>query len=241
MDNSIFWLATDNRGFGTVQRAAGYTPQRISNHAVEFAIASYSRIDDAVAYSYAQEGQSFYVLTFPTAGATWVYDASTNLWHERAYRNPSTGNLTRHRSNCQMNFAGKTLVGDWESGNIYEMDLNVFTDNGQPIERIRACPHIANDGKLQFFHSLELFMQTGVGLATGQGEDPQAMLQWSDDGGYTWSNEHWVSFGAIGQRLTRARWRRLGRGRDRVFRVSISDPVRVVMTGATLEARAGMS
>ena len=68
LDNSIFWLATDDRGFGTVQRAAGYTPARVSNNAVEVAIASYTLISDAVAYTYAQEGASFYVISFPTAG-----------------------------------------------------------------------------------------------------------------------------------------------------------------------------
>ena len=240
LDNSIFWLATDKRGFGTVQRAAGYTPQRVSNHAVEFAIASYSTISDAVAYTYAQEGHSFYVISFPTAGRTWCLDVASGAWHERAYLKPD-GTLDRHRSNCQMNFAGLTLVGDWENGNIYSMDLDVFTDNGATIMRQRACPHIASDDKLQFFHTLQIDMQTGVGLTTGQGSDPQIMLQWSDDGGYSWSNEHWTSFGPIGKRMTRARWRRLGRSRDRVFRATITDPVRVVMTGASLEASAGRS
>jgi hypothetical protein len=239
-DNTIFWLATDDRGFGTVQRAAGYTPQRVSNHAVEFAIASYATISDAVAYTYSQEGHTFYVLTFPTAAATWVLDISTGLWHERAYHNVD-GTSGRHRSNCQMNFAGETLVGDWENGNIYAMSLDVFTDNGNPIKRTRIAPHITNDDKLQFFHALQIDMQSGTGLTTGQGNDPQAMLSWSDDGGASWSSEHWASFGKIGQRTARAKWRRLGRSRDRAFKVSISDPVRVVMIGASISATAGQS
>lgn len=238
MDNTVFWLATDDRGFGTVQRAAGYTPQRVSNHAVEFAIASYSTIADAIAYTYAQEGHSFYVLTFPAAGATWCLDISNGLWHERPYRKPD-GTLTRHRSNCQMNFAGETLVGDWETGNVYALDLDYYSDNGAAIERSRACQHIAQDGNYAFYHAFELFMQTGVGLSSGQGVNPQAVLQWSDDGGYTWSNELWATIGAIGERQTRVRWRRLGKSRDRVFRVSVSDPIKVVMTGASLNATGG--
>lgn len=235
LDNTVFWLSTDDRGFGMVFRANGYTPTRISNHAVETAIAGYGTISDAISYTYQQEGHSFYVLTFPTAGATWCYDVSTGLWHERPYRQ-ADGTLTRHRSNCQMNFAGLTLVGDWENSNVYSLDLNTYSDNGDAIERIRVCPHIANDGKYTFFQALELFMETGVGLTDGQGNDPQAMLKWSDDGGYTWSNEHWVPIGPIGERMTRVRWRRLGKSRDRLFSVSISDPIKVVFTGASLAA-----
>ena len=235
LDNSIFWLASDERGFGTIQRAAGYTPTRVSNRAVEYAIASYATVSDAVAYTYVQEGHSFYVISFPTAGASWCLDVSTGLWHERTYRN-ADGSHGRHRSNCQMNFAGKVIVGDWENGNLYDLDLDTFTDNGTAIERIRACPHVVNDGKYIFNSSLEVFMQTGVGLVSG--EDPQARLRWSDDGGYEWSNEHWASFGKIGKRKTRVKWRRLGVTRDRVYEVAISDPVRVVLTGAQLVSAA---
>lgn len=233
LDNSIFWLATDDRGFGTVQRAAGYSPQRVSNHAVEFAIASYADVSDAVAYTYAQEGHAFYVLSFPTGGATWCLDVSTGLWHERPYRN-ADGSYARHRSNCQMNFAGKTIVGDWENGNLYELDLDTFTDNGAAIERIRVCPHITNDGNYLFNTTLELFMQTGVGLSSGQGVNPQARLRWSNDGGYNWSSEYWTGIGPLGARNTRVKWRRLGVSRDRLYEVSITDPIRTVFTGASI-------
>lgn len=242
MDNTVYWLTADERGYGTVQRAQGYTPQRISTHAVEFAISQMPRIDDAVAYTYQQEGHSFYVLNFPTAQKTWVYDAAVNLWHERAWRDPSTGVLKQDRAICQMAFAGETIVGDWETGKLYVLDLDYFTDNGDPIPRIRACPHIfSSDYKQQFFASLQVDMQAGVGLTTGQGSDPKAVLQWSTDGGYSWSNELWAPIGKIGERRTRVKWRRLGRSRDRVFRVTITDPVRVVMIGASVQLSEGMS
>ena len=239
MDSSIFWLGSNDRGQGTVQRADGYRPARISTHALEFAIASYIRIDDAIAYTYQQEGHSFYVLTFPSGNATWVYDASTGLWHERAWRNPVDASLNRHRAQCHMAFAGENLVGDWETGKIYRLDLDVFTDNGDPLPRIRACPHLSADLKWQFFKSLQVDMQAGVGLTTGQGSDPQAMLQWSDDGGSTWSNEMWAAIGKIGERRTRVIWRRLGKSRDRVFRVAVTDPVEVIMIGASADVSVG--
>jgi hypothetical protein len=242
MDNTVYWLTSDERGYGTVQRAQGYQPQRISTHAVEFAIGQMSRIDDAVAYTYQQEGHSFYVLNFPTAQQTWVFDASTSLWHQRAWRDPADNVLKQDRAICQMAFAGETLVGDNANGNIYVLDLEYFTDNGDPISRIRACSHLADpEYRYQFFDSLQVDMQTGVGLVVGQGSDPQAILQWSDDGGYSWSNELWASIGKIGERRTRVKWRRLGRSRDRVFRVTITDPIRVIMVSASAQASLGTS
>lgn len=242
MDNTVYWLTSDERGYGTVQRAQGYNPQRISTHAVEFAISQMPRIDDAVAYTYQQEGHSFYVLNFPTAMQTWVFDAATNLWHQRAWRDPADNSLKQDRAVCQMSFAGETLVGDNANGNIYVLDLDYFTDNGVLIPRIRACSHIVDsDYRYQFFDSLQVDMQTGVGLAAGQGSDPKAMLQWSDDGGYSWSNEAWASIGKVGERRTRVKWRRLGRSRDRIFRVTITDPIRVVMVGASTQVSLGSS
>lgn len=240
LDNSIVWLAKDDRGHGTVVRAVGYTPQIISTRAVEYAIAKYANIDDAIGFSYSQEGHLFYVLIFPTGDATWVYDSSTTEWHERAWRN-TDGTYRRIRANCQVEFAGKTLVGDWENGNIYQWDLNTYSDNGVALVRIRQCPHLNATYFYQFFSRLQVDFETGVGLNTGQGSDPQTMLQWSDDGGHTWSNEMLCTIGKIGEYKARAAWRRLGKSRDRVFRVSVSDPVKVIMIGAAVDVEQGAS
>lgn len=242
MDNSVFWLTADERGKGMVQRAVGYQPQRISTHAVEYAIGQYARIDDAVGFTYQQEGHSFYVLNFPTANATWAYDASTDEWHERAWRKPSDASLNRHRANCQIAFAGENLVGDWENGNVYVLDLDVYTDNGDLIPAIRQTPYIASTNLMMFFHKLWIDMEVGVGLnGTGYGSDPEVMLQWSDDGGNTWSNQVTAKLGKLGERLARVNFRRLGKSRARVFRVTITDPVKRVFIDADVEATAGTS
>lgn len=242
MDSSIFWLSLDNLGQGMIVRSAGYDWQRVSTHSIEYEIAQLSRIDDAVGYSYQREGHTFYVISFPTGNKTFVYDVASNLWHERAWRNPADNSMNRHRSNCQMQFAGQTIVGDFTNGKLYVLDMDYFKDDQDPIPRIRSCPHIkSSDYRFIFFASLQIDMQTGVGLPLGQGSDPQAMLQWSDDGGFSWSAERWASFGKIGERRTRVRWRRLGRSRDRVFRVKITDPVRVVIIGAAATTAEGLS
>lgn len=238
MDNSLFWLGADARGHGIVFRANGYTGQRISTHAVEYAIQSYDVISDAIAFTYQQDGHSFYVLTFPSAQATWVYDAATNAWHERA--GFANGEFIRHRANCQMFYSEEVVVGDFENGNIYAYDLDQFSDGDftqKWLRSWRALPTNQNNLKRTAQHSLQIDMQTGVGLNTGQGSDPQVILRWSDDGGHTWSNEHWMSVGKIGAYGTRAIRRRLGmtlKLRDRVYEASGTDPVKIAITGAEL-------
>ena len=238
LDNTLFWLGTDARGQGIVYRAQGYAAARVSTHAIEYAIAQYGNISDALAYTYQEEGHSFYVLTFPSANATWVYDVATQAWHERAGWN--NGTFTRHRSNCQCNFGGNIIVGDFENGNIYTLDLGVYADNGQPqkwLRSWRALPTGQNNLKRTAQHTLQLECESGTGLNDGQGSDPEVMLRWSDDGGHTWSNEHWSKMGKIGQYYKRVFWRRLGmtlKLRDRVYEVSGTDPIKIDITGAEL-------
>ena len=238
LDNSLFWLGADPRGYGIIYRNQGYTGKRISTHAVEYAIQHYGDISDAVAYTYQEEGHAFYVLNFPTANATWVFDVATNAWHERAsWKN---GSFMRHRGQCQMNFNNQTIVGDFENGNIYAMDLDVYADNGSIQKWVRSwrpIPPNQNNLKRTAQHTLQLTCESGVGLNLGQGEDPQVMLRWSDDGGHTWSNEFWISMGKIGEYGRRAIWRRLGmttKLRDRIYEVSGTDPNKIVIVGAEL-------
>lgn len=239
LDNSIFWLGQDARGKGIVYRSNGYAADRVSTHSIEWQIQQYADISDAIGYSYQQDGHSFYVLVFPSADATWVYDCSTQSWHERA--GFVSGQFTRHRSNCQAFFNGLVVVGDYDNGKLYELDLDTYSDNGSPqkwLRSWRAIPTGQNDLKRTSHHSLQLDCESGVGLSTGQGDDPQAMLRWSDDGGHTWSNEHWTSMGSLGSYGTSVIWHRLGmttKLRDRIYEVSGTDPVKVAITGAELK------
>jgi hypothetical protein len=280
LDNGLFWLAQDARGQGVVYRSQGYAGQRISTHAIEWQIQQYENMSDAVGYTYQQDGHAFYVLNFPTANVTWVYDVATQGWHERA--GLSDGLFTRNRGNCQCNFRGNIIVGDFENGNIYQLNLTEYKDHDQPqkwLRSWRALPAGQNDLKRTAQHSLQLTCETGVGLnlypaydsedittesgdilvaevtvdwpepypdgyalsttayLASPGYTPQVMLRWSDDGGHTWSNEHWTSMGRIGEYGTRAIWRRLGmtqKLRDRVYEVSGTDPVKIDIVGAEL-------
>lgn len=320
LDNSLFWLGADERGQGIIYRNNGYTGQRVSTHAVEWQIQQYETISDAVAYTYQQDGHSFYVISFPTAGKTWVYDVATNAWHERA--GWTNGEYVRHRGNTQTFYNGYNVIGDYQNGNIYYYNLSQYSDHNRIqkwLRSWRALPTGQNNLKRTANHSLQLDCETGVGLgaiegtpatitavtastntltvintfsandvvrydltttlipgltdgtsyyvksststsvilseteggpavditaSTGDGtltqiteSDPQVMLRWSDDGGHTWSREHWISMGKIGQYSRRAIWRRLGmtqKLRDRVYEISGTDPVKIVIVGAEL-------
>ncbi len=238
MDNRVFWLGQDARGYGIVYAAEGYTGKRISTHAVEWHIQQYGNLSDAIGYTYQQDGHSFYVLIFPSANTTWVYDAATQAWHERA--GWMNGEFTRHRSNCQMFFNNKVIVGDYENGNIYAFDLDDYSDNGgiqKWLRTWRALPTGQNNLHRTAQHTIQIDMESGVGLNLGQGSDPQVMLRWSDDGGHTWSNEHWSAVGKIGQYYRRVFFRKLGmtmKLRDRVYELSMTDPVKTAIMGAEL-------
>jgi hypothetical protein len=180
-----------------------------------------------------------YVVTFPSIGngLTWVYDLSTQSWHKWLYWDGQQ--YTRHRANAGCFFQNMYLVGDYQNGQIYSLENEVYTDAGQTIRRLRRAKHLTEDLQRQYFESFQIQFQPGVGLNLGQGQDPQAMLRWSNDGGSTWSNEHWVSIGKQGNYVNRALWRRLGWSRDRIFEVVVSDPVKAVIVSAELKMSAG--
>lgn len=234
-DNSIFWLAKSRYGTGQIVKLSGYQPLIISTRAIEYQISTYATIDDAFGYCYQDGGHTFYVLTFPTANKTWVYDSSVQdpemAWHERtSYQGGSFEN--RHHSNAYCFFNGKHYVGDFQNGKIYQLDNNAYDDNGNPKNWIATSMQLP-PGR---YHSLRAHFEEGVGLATGQGSDPQVMLEMSDDDGHTWSSMESQSIGVLGAYDTRVCWRKLGYTRSsRVIRMSGTDPVKWVIRDADLD------
>ena len=238
--NSFAYVSKNNRGEATVVRMNGYIPERISTHAVENTLVGQD-VSDALAWTYQLNGHEVYVVTFPSIGEnglTWAFDNTTGFWHKWLYTN-NQGLYERHRGNCCSFFNQQVLIGDYENGKLYRVSLSEYTDDGQLVRRVRRCPHITTDLQRQYFHELQIQFEPGVGLSTGQGDNPQAMLRWSNDGGFTWSNENWVTIGAQGQYYNRAMWRRLGWARDRIFEVVVTDPIKAVIVSANLKASAG--
>ena len=242
--SGLIWLALSERGQNVVIKTVGFTAMVVSTPAINDAIASYTQIDDAIGYTYQEDGHEFYMLTFPSAqnrsggiGTTWVYDSSTDMWHQRLAYEPYAGVWYRHRSNCFMNFQNQRLVGDFQNGSIYRMDRSIYTDNGWPLVAHRRTPHIWDGGARErvFMASLQIELKPGVGSANGSGIDPQAVLTISRDGGTTFGQEIKRSMGKIGRYMNRVIWRRLGFSRDAVIDLKVYDPVNRDIVGAALK------
>ncbi len=212
LDNTIFWLGDDD----VVYTANGYLPVRISTHEIEQKIKSAT--GEALAWTYKDEGHGFYVLRYEDC--CLAFDTATGMWHERASFPGNTIPYTSH-AYCY----GKHLVGG--PGGVYEMSRSIYDEAGGVIEREFITPPVYTDETRTWARcpSLELLMETGKGLTSGQGSDPQVMLQISDDGGRTWGNERWRSAGKLGEYTTRLRWLRNGRFRERSHKFRMTDPV----------------
>jgi hypothetical protein len=225
VDGGVMFLGQNKQGGSQVFMLKGYNLQPVSTPDLEVTFGGYSTISDATATSYRYAGHSFYQLNFPTAAKSWLYDATTGLWSELRY-----GTDGRHRAEIAANFLNQIIVSDYSNGNLYVLDPDVYSDNGASQIAVLVSRHL-HDRNYQTVNELWLDMETGVGLSSGQGSDPQLMLRVSKDGGHSWGNIRYVPIGATGQYSARAIARRLGRARDWVFEVSISDPVKRAVMG----------
>lgn len=215
---------------GKVCQLNGYTPQVISTPAIE------QIIEDApdkscFSMTWSEGGHDFVAFSFDSA--TIVYDLSTQLWHRRA----SLG-FARWRPLFILRCYDEWLVGDFYTNRIGILDPESFSEWSDTLWAMATAPPIADENRRINHSRLELVFESGVGLSTGQGSDPQVMLDWSDDGGRTWSAQRYRSLGKIGEFRSRAVWNMLGQARDRVYRYQISDPVRRTLILATTEAKA---
>jgi hypothetical protein len=225
----VHWLGDD----GVVYRAANSQLERISTHALEQSWALLGDLSTAEATVYESGGHQFYALTI--GGRTFVYDGATGLWHERQSRGQ-----TRWRvGNVAQGWNAALYAGDFVNGMVWRLDPDARTDGGDAIEREAVGAPLHGDGARMTMSRVTLEMNTGRAPVTGQGSTPQAMLDWSDDGGRTWSNEHWRNIGAIGNYRRRVEWRRLGQFRERSLRLRITDPIATAVLAVQIDAEAG--
>jgi hypothetical protein len=226
-NGSVVWLARNREGGVQVVKMSGSSPESIMTPDISAIFDAYTTVNDATGFSYTHNGHPFYQINFPTEGESWLYDGSMGLWSQLI----SYGQ-TRSRYDLCVNFLDQVYFAGFNNGRIYKLDDNVYTENGRPIESELISKHVFNGLSRFSIQALQVDMESGVGLSTGQGSDPQIMLQISKDGGHTWGNERWATMGKIGEYKSRARWLRLGQARDWVFKFRISDPVKRVILGA---------
>jgi hypothetical protein len=225
-DGGIIFLAKNRAGESQVVRMLNYTVVPVSGPEENHDVNAYA-VSEATGYSYMLDGHSFYQLNFPLK--SMLYDGLSQSWSE------VSSDSGRHWGEVRAELATIAYVSDYRNSSIYAVDKNVFSDAGTAIVRSVTSRHFFRDYERLSLARLVVDFETGMGLTTGQGSDPQIMLQVSKDNGHTWGNERWTTLGAIGKYGTRAVWRRIGLARDFLFRLKISDPVKVVITGAAVD------
>jgi hypothetical protein len=233
-DDTIAFLTQNRQGQVIAAVLRGYRIDPTSNHDLAAKWAAYGAFSDAIGYSYMLDQHPMYVVSFPTGGESWLYDGSTKAWTQLV-----SNGLTRHRSELHVNYLGRNYVTDYSTGKVYRLSPTAYTDNGDPIRWVIAGRHIFDGFNKIAIDAFQLDIETGVGLASGQGSDPMVMLRVSRDGGRTFGNERWRSIGKIGEYKKRAIWGKCGRARDFVFEVSGTDPVKTAILGAGIQPRAG--
>lgn len=238
-DGSLYWVSQSPQGECMVLRTENYDRARISTHAIEGELQKYARVDDAIGYVHQMDGHYWYVLSFPTASKTWVFDLSTEQWHERAYLDES-GAFSRHRGNCFAFWQGRHVVGDYADGRLYELSLDVYTDAGNEIRRVRSFPHLVDDGNRVTYRTFQADMEAGQPSGQEPAIAPEIRLRYSDSKGGSWSGSISTTLGLRGDYKAIARWFRLGQARDRVFELSWSANMKTALNGAYIDAMPGV-
>jgi len=230
INNNIYWLSQDERGDGQVVRlGSDYLPEVISSQEMSYRLSTYTSIADAFSYVYQHEGHEFYVITFPSEKATWAFDASTQIWHQRGHTiNGVFPN--REAYNCHVFVFGKHLFGDISNGKIYALDATVGTHDGARIPRERITATVTDEEKRIRISSIQLDMEEGIGDPNSS-TDTSMWLSWSKDGGHTYSDEIDRSAGDAGDYRRRVIWRRLGDARNWTFRLRTWTPNPHILKG----------
>ena len=217
----LIWLSAHESGDKSVVMAHGNQYQSISNQEWDDQINQLASTSDAIAWVRRQSGLSFYEITFPSSERSWSYCLESKMLGEL-----KTYGINRFCGNGFGYFNGKSYIGDFRNGLLYELDRDTYTDDSNSFIRTRRTRIFHEKGLSMTFRSLILDVESGVGLITGQGSDPQVMMRYSTDGGRTWSSELWSSLGELGNPEAKPQWINLGMGYDWVFEFSCSDPVK---------------
>jgi hypothetical protein len=243
--NNVFWLGTDNVGTLGVFSNEGMNPVRISTRGIEQMIETMTTWSDCIAYTYAQAGHSFYVMQFPSANRTFVYDTATQSWHERTKLLANTGTLVRWDGIYATSNFDKLIVGDMSSSAYYNLSVDHYY-NDNPMDTgfnyIRCCkttPINFSEGQNVRYNSVQVICNQGTGLTnnlpSGIGKDPMLQIAWSDNTGLTYSNDQPAPIGRQGEYSKRTRLLACGMGRNRVWRFVLTDPVPFILVAAIID------
>lgn len=238
-DINLFWVSKNDQGQAIIVRSDGYEARRISTHAIEAEIQKYPTVADAVGSAYQVEGHTFYVVTFPSGNTTWVFDLATDMQpHELAWTD-GDGNLNRDRAlfyaatSALGGYDGSVVALDWENGNLYKIDPEIYNDFGGPISYVRGFPHVLDEMK-RVTHGC-LVADMDCGNIEDPAAEPLLNLRYSDDRGHTFSETMTTSMGKTGEYQTSPQFNQLGMARDRVYELYWSEDCKTALNGVYVD------
>ena len=239
INNNVFWLGSDNSGTVGVFTNEGVQPKRVSTRGIEQMIESFAAYDDCIGFCYSQAGHTFYVMQFPTANRTFVYDLVTDAWHERTYLDSNAGILSMWPGMfCTKNY-GLTITGYVGNSAIFDTDVSYYqndnpSDSGMTYIRCaKNTPILFSSGVMVRYDSVQIICNQVAGLsvdtAAGVGRRPKVYLAYSNDTGITYNNTREAPLGAQGEYNNRSIVLACAAGRNRVFMVTMTDPVPFIL------------
>jgi Phage stabilisation protein len=220
MDNTVYWLGDD----GIFYRLVGYSPQRVSTRPIEQAIKGLNW-DQAYAFVWENGGHKVCYWTFPD-GHTWGYDVSADEWHRRA-----SYTFDVWRANGMAYWNGQWIAGDFQHGKLWVVDWDYVQEGDIDFTSERTTGVLSMNQNRFIISRLELIM------AVGQlSDDPDhfVRIQYSDDGGYNWSDWDQEDIGATGEYGKRIVFTRQGSTYNRTYRISCSSPRRRDLLGGAI-------
>lgn len=227
-DNSVAMLVRNRMGQVMVAQLNGYLPKKISNLDVDDAINKYAVTNDASSLSYMLNGHPMYVINFPNAQKSWLYDGASQIWTQLE----SFGS-TRWRGEFGISFLTYTLVASAVDGKLYSVSDDIYDDDGDQIESYIISQTIT-DQDLDRVSVDKLRVDMEVGQGTSGVAYPQVGLSISRDNGNTYGAEMMRNIGPIGTYGNVVDWTRLGTSRSWVFKLRVTDPVHFTLVNAML-------
>ena len=237
LQDKLFWLGSGPAGHNMIfMMDPSGNCTRISNNSLEYQFNRFKDTTDAIGFCYSDDGNYFYVISFVTDDRTFVFDMSTQEWHERTSHDLYTNEDHRWNPTFASFCYGKLYFGSADNSVLLFLDDSSQTEwDGRPIVKYLVTPMYYSNYNNFIVREFMLYCNVGeTTLLEGQGSDPQIMLAISDDGGYTWSSEYWEPLGKQGNYLNIVRWFDIGETRNCVIKLQVSDPVNLVLISAKM-------
>jgi hypothetical protein len=233
-NNSFLYFLGSDRA---IYQMAGLSLRQIGNPAIGQVIEGYSDVSDAFGECFTLDNQNFYMISFPTGNETWLFNEAVGIWTNLAFGTDGDQHLIASYNRIY----SKHLVTDRRNGNVYELDFDTHTDNGEVIQRQRDTISIngatfGKPGADIFMNFLRLEIESGTSLVTAES---QIIMQYSDDNGRSWSSERWLAIGDQGEYRHELVWYGMGTFKNRMFRFTMSDAIKWVLIKLSADIELG--